>query len=118
MATREHDRHLDQHTDHRGQGRARVQAEQGDGHGHRQFKKLEVPIRHAGPAMLCGSLISLAIHQLRKKMPVGLQHQGNGNQANDQRLVDDGLRLKAKQQNHRGDQPNNRPRLAVPIPSG
>lgn len=32
-------------------------------------KKLEVPIRHAGPAMLCGSLISLAIHQLRKKMP-------------------------------------------------
>ena len=32
-------------------------------------QKLEVPIRHAGPAMVCGSLNSLAIHQLRKKMP-------------------------------------------------
>ena len=32
-------------------------------------KKLDVPIKQAGPAMLCGNLSSLAPHQLMKKMP-------------------------------------------------
>ncbi|MNV76129.1 hypothetical protein D3C71_1694640 [compost metagenome] len=32
-------------------------------------KKLEVPIRHAGPATLCGSLSHRAPAQVMKKMP-------------------------------------------------
>ena len=32
-------------------------------------KKLEVPIKHAGPAMLCGSFSQRAPHQEMKKMP-------------------------------------------------
>jgi hypothetical protein len=32
-------------------------------------KKLDVPIKHAGPATLCGNFNRLAAHQLMKKMP-------------------------------------------------
>ena len=94
----QHHGDLDQHADDGRQGRARLKAEQRNGRSHRQLEEVRGPDQRRRT----GDLVLLADNAVE---PVGqggveedLDQDGNGQDQDDQRLLEDGLALKGEQQ--------------------